>query len=55
MFLLLMITWFALGAVTMVVVAALGRAGKMQDQRRAAAVTGTVPAAGARQPVPQAA
>ncbi len=38
MFLLLLVTWFALGAVTMVVVAALGRAGRMQDERRAAAV-----------------
>ena len=37
--LLLMISWFALGAVTMVVVAALGRAGRMQDERRAAAVS----------------
>ena len=38
MLLLLMVLWFALGAVTMVVVAALGRAGRMQDERRAAAV-----------------
>ena len=38
MFLLLLLAWFALGAVTMVVVAALGRAGRMQDERRAAAV-----------------
>jgi hypothetical protein len=41
MFLLLMIAWFVLGAVTMVVVAALGRAGHLQDELRAAA-TGTV-------------
>jgi hypothetical protein len=38
MFLVLMVSWFALGAVTMVVMAALGRAGRMQDERRAAAV-----------------
>jgi hypothetical protein len=36
MFLLLMIAWFVLGAATMVVVAALGRAGHVQDELRAA-------------------
>ena len=38
MFLLLMLTWVVLGAAAMVVVAALGRAGRVQDERRAAAV-----------------
>ena len=49
MFLLLMVIWFTLGAVTMVVVAALGRAGRMQDERRAAAVSRTQSPTEARQ------
>jgi hypothetical protein len=39
MFLLVMLVWFVLGAATMVVVAALGRAGRLQDERRAAATS----------------
>jgi hypothetical protein len=38
MFVLLLILWFALGAATMVFIAALGRAGRLQDERRAVAV-----------------
>lgn len=55
MFLLLMISWVVLGAVTMVVVAALGRAGRMQDQLRASADGRAVLLAEVRQPVGRAA
>jgi hypothetical protein len=50
MFLLLMLAWFVLGAATMVVVAALGRAGRLQDERRAAA-TGPATRTTDRRPV----
>ncbi|QXG74635.1 hypothetical protein KUM42_12130 [Modestobacter sp. L9-4] len=50
MFLLLMLAWFVLGAATMVVVAALGRAGRLQDERRAAA-TGLTTQTTDRRPV----
>ena len=50
MFLLLMVTWVVLGAVTMVVVAALGRAGQMQDERRVSAPGHAMLLAEARQP-----
>jgi hypothetical protein len=55
MFLLLMLAWFVLGAVTMVVVAALGRAGRLQDERRAAATSRATPATDRRPVVARAA
>jgi hypothetical protein len=55
MFLLLMLVWVVLGTATTVVVAALGRAGRLQDERRAsAAVRGMLPVE-AGQPVLRAA
>ena len=42
MFLLLMLAWVVLGVATMVVVSALGRAGQLQDERRAAAAGPTL-------------
>ena len=55
MFLLLMISWVVLGVVTMVVVAALGRAGRLQDERRASATGRALLLAEVRQPASSAA
>ena len=55
MFLLLMISWVMLGAVAMVVVAALGRAGRLQDERRASAARRALFLTEVRQPARNAA
>lgn len=53
--LLMMLAWVVLGAATMVVVAALGRAGRMQDERRASVTGRPLLIAEQRQPVAHAA